>query len=234
MAQIKEWLHLSDTGGDPWVLPIWSAAHQAIDKGIVKAIPNRLEELALHISTRLNLIPHIVDRLNVGAKAIYEAIKRHEKKHVFAGATTGTAFPVDGGLKHRFIADIDAFLTEINACAELMRTFFQLVHEHAGKPIADKDLTGALQAAIKKHGGDVQWFRFLDRNRNYVAHEGTPYLAVDVTSRERPELLVMKQNLRKFDDTEKFFRLSELNEVAQGFIKAEAATQEQLVALFQL
>lgn len=32
----KKWLHISETGSDPWVLPIWASIHKAIKEGRIK------------------------------------------------------------------------------------------------------------------------------------------------------------------------------------------------------
>ncbi len=63
---VTKWLHLEELGGDPWVLPIWSAF--AAEK--VPPLPKELGELGIHASTRLNLLPRIIARLNDETKAL--------------------------------------------------------------------------------------------------------------------------------------------------------------------
>jgi hypothetical protein len=124
---------------------------------------------------------------------------------VFTDAALGVALRVDSDLKYRLIADIDAFLFEVNSCADLMRKLFQFLHAHAGAPIADDKLTSALKDTLSQRGVDASWFRLLDRNRNFVAHGGTPYLAIDISDDAKWDLLIMKENLLKFDEPESFF-----------------------------
>jgi hypothetical protein len=230
---VTKWLHLNDMGGDPWVLPIWGAVHKAIEAKKVAAISKELSELGVHVSARLNLLPRVVNRLNTETKELHKATASHKLEHVCSDTIRGAALSVDDDLKYRLIADIDAFLFEVNSCAELMGRFFQLLHAHAGSPIDDKKLSGALRDALAKFEVDGGWFRLLDRNRNFVAHQGTPYLAIDVSDDVKWELLITKENLTNFDEPEKFFRLAELQAISDGFSSAKVALQKYLMELFK-
>lgn len=229
---VTKWLHLNELGGDPWVLPIWAAVHKAIASEKAATIPKESSELALHISTRLNLLPRIIGRLNSEVAALLDIAKAHNQEHVFSDGAPGKALSVDDDLKYKLIADIDAFLFEVNTCAELMGQFFQQLHGLASSPIADDKLTNALIGALTKFGVSRAWFKLLDRNRNFVAHEGTPYLAIDISDKAKWELLVMKENLVQFDDPKKFFRFEELRVIAAGFMDAKVALQRHLIELF--
>lgn len=230
---VARWLHLQMLGGDPWILPVWAAAHEATRAGKVQPLTDELGQLGLHISTRLDILPRIVQRIMRGTSELYEAAKGHGPEHVFTETAPGYAFPVDDDLKYQLITDIDALLFEVNSCWELMRKLFQLVRAHVGRPIVGgRDrVTDELRAALG--AGSDEWFRWLDRHRNFVAHEGTPYLAIDVTDDDRPELLVMKENPTTFDNRDEFFRYSELAEVARGFNGAKQALQTHLIELFR-
>ena len=230
---VTKWLHLNETGGDPWILPIWSAVHKAIEAKKAPPISKELSELGVHVSTRLNLLPRVVVRLNAETRDLHQATESHKPEHIFSNAAQGVAFSVDDDLKYRLIADIDGFLFEVDSCAELMRRFVQLLHAHAGRPIADDKLTAVLRDALKRYGVDGVWFALLDKSRNFVAHEGTPYLAIDVSDDAKWELLIMKENIVTLDDPEKFFRLADLQAISAGFSSAKVALQKYLVELFQ-
>ncbi len=230
---VSKWLHLNELGGDPWVLPIWSAVNASVAAKKVGPITKELGELGVHISTRLNLLPRVAARLSRGAKALYSAAATHKPEHEFTDSKDGVAFSYSADGKYELIADIDAFLFEVNSSAEIIRRLFQLLHAHAGAPIADDKLTGVLRDVLSNAGVRDNWFKDLDRNRNFVAHEGTPYLAVDISNNGRWDLLIMKENLRKFDEPKKFFTLSELQGIANGFQKAKAPLQKYLIELFK-
>lgn len=230
---VTKWLHLTELGGDPWVLPIWAAVNQAIEAKRAQPISRDLSELGVHVSARLNILPRIAVRINAEAKSLLDAARNHKPEHIFIEGKSGVTLPVDNDLKYQLIADINAFLFEVNAAAELMRKFFQLLHALAGKPIPDNELTRALREALEKADVPRDWFAMLDRDRNFVTHKGTPYLAIDISDARAWGLLVMKENLVKFDDPEKFFSLSDLQAIADGFLNAKAALQTHLIALFK-
>jgi len=232
-AMVAKWLHLEELGGDPWVLPIWTVVSAAVAAGKVPAISKELSEMGVHVSTRFNVIPRIINRLNDEISDIYKTARTHKPGHVFTEKSKGKALRVDNDLKYHIIADIDAFLFEVNACAELMHRFFQLLHGHAGSPVADADLTKKISGALKKHGVAADWFCMLDRNRNFATHKGTPYLSIDVTNDGAYELLIMKENLTRFDESKKYFRYSELVAIAKGFSAAKEALQKCLIDLFK-
>lgn len=233
MAQpVARWLELVMLGGDPWILPIWSAANDAAQIGRAPRLTDELGQLGLHISIRLDLLPRIAERIMQETSEVYKAAREHGPEHVFTQTAQAYAFPVDYDLKHRLIADIDALLFEVNACWELMRKLFQLVRGHVGQPIVGgKDrVTDELRVAL----GDIsdKWFGWLDRQRNFIAHEGTPYLSINVTNDDSWELLVTKEHPTTFEDAKKFFTYSELVEVIRGFNGAKQALQMHLIRLF--
>lgn len=233
---VTKWIHLHVPIGDQWVLPIWGAVNAANAAKKVPPLPKMIGELGLHVSRRLDLLPQVIQRINQGANALYEEAKKHKPEHVYTeDVSSAFAFPIAPNLMYQLIVDIDAFLFEVNSCVELMRKLFQRLHAHVGCPLPDEPckITAALKDALAKHGVDADWFKILDRNRNFAAHGGTPYLAVDISNDGAWHLLIMKENLIKFDDKKKFFRLAELQVIDKGFRDAKVALQKYLIALFE-
>ena len=180
----------------------------------------------------MDLLPRLAERVVQETSEVYQAARRHEPGHVFTQKAQGNALPVDDNLKFRLIADIDTLLFEVNTCWELMRNLFQLVRGHVGRPIADgrDEVTNELKAALA--GGNDEWFGWLDRQRNFVAHEGTPYLSIDVTNDDSYELLVTKEHPTTFGNPKKFFRYSELVDLVRGFNGAKQVLRAHLIGLF--
>jgi hypothetical protein len=232
MAKVTKWVHLNESGGDPWVLPIWTAANTAREAGKVGEITDAMSELAVHVSTRLNAIPRAIKRLRESESRLLEAAKRHENRHVFTDQTEGATLDVDADLKYCAILDVDSLLFEMNSCAELMTNFFGLLQAHAGKPVEDAKLTSQLRRIFKEQGVDATWFKELDQARNFVAHEGCAYLAVDVSG-EPPELLIPKANVHSFEDPSTYLRFAQLGEMVDGFYKARDALQKHLIELYK-
>lgn len=164
---VMRWLHLDERGGDPWVLPIWTAVNKAIASKRVTRITSEMSELAVHISARLNVLPRVIVRLNSEETSLLAAVKEsYGPKHAYTIRGEGTTIVVDNNLKYKLIADIDSLLFEVNSCNDLMRTFFGLLHNHAGRPISPDNLTRTLRDALAKQGVSGGWFKLLDRHRH--------------------------------------------------------------------
>jgi hypothetical protein len=233
---VTKWLHIDTDVGDPWVLPIWSAVNDAIAAKKVGPITKEESELGLHISTRLDILPYVVSRINDTVAKIYEAISDFGDEHVFTEGHQGYAMPFRNkrDLVHILLADIDALLFETNSVCELMTAFFEKLYKHVGINLKKNEAGLRIKKIIESKGFDTKWFQNLDNHRNFFIHEVAPYVAIDVSKgRKEYDLLIMKENLKSFKDSSKFVRLSELNKMVQGFISARHTLQQHLIELIQ-
>src|SRR3989344_2406785 len=220
---IIQWLHLDERCGDPWVLPIFGAAHEATRAGKCKPLGKEICVTGEHISLKLNVIPRVIQRINDESQRLYEAAKQHSPEHVFTKDKEGYAFPVDNNLKYFLIADIEAFLFEANACWELMKCFVGQMYAHVGHLLKTRDeIKQVINGAHERRHKDVSWISLLDRERNFVTHDGAGYLAIDVSDPARWELLIMKGNFVRFDNRKKFFTQSDLQIISRGFTTTKA------------
>lgn len=231
---ITKWLHLSELGGDPWVLPIWGAVNEAVKSGKVPALSSEVYRLGFHVSIRLNILPRVVQRMNSSTSLLYAKTKEHGPEYVFTEAQEGYAYPLNSDLKYSLLADIDALLFELNSTCELMTRLFGLLRAHVGQPIPSKQLGKAIGDVLSQGTQDPSWFELLDKHRNFFTHEGAPYIAVDLSNGPATlDVLIMKENIKVFTDPDTFVSLSEINFIVQGFIAARRQLQGYLVSLFK-
>ncbi len=229
---IIKWIHINDVGGDPWVLPILSALEEAIKKGKVQERPEEMRDLPLYIKTRLTMLPRIFHRINIEARELYSLVKLHESEHVCTHVKTGYALNINEDLIYKLLIDIDAFLFEINSCTELITKFFSIVCRHVGKEIPEGKVGKIIKKLLASKRQDMNWFKLLDEHRNFFMHEGTPYIAIDV-SNETWDLIIMKESLTRFDDATKFIMFSDLREIVRGFQSGNSAIQNYLIELYR-
>ena len=130
---VKKWLHINEMGGDSWVLPIWSAIIEATESGDIDPLTKELSEFGLFISTRLNILPRIIARINREVEELFIASQNHEISHEFSDGKQGYAFTVDANLKYNLLADIDSILFELNSVCELMYRL-QAKHDEYSSP----------------------------------------------------------------------------------------------------
>jgi hypothetical protein len=233
---ITKWIHINDLGGDPWVKPILSARNDAIKKGKLPEPLKGFGELPLYIITRLTMLPHIFHRLNTEARELHSFIvKSHKPEHIFTNSADGYVLDIDEDLKYKLLIDIDSFLFEVNTCTELIKELFSIVCCEVGKEIPQEKLGKAIQKILAGKGQDTNWFKLLDEHRNFFMHTGTPYLAVDISNEatEAWDLIIMKENLTRFDDATKFMMYADLRKIDRGFKMGKSAIQEHLIKLYQ-
>ncbi len=163
-------------------------------------------------------------------KQLYRSAENHESKHVYQNDVEGYAFKIDNDLKYNLLIDIDSILFELNSVCDLMSSLFEKLYLFSGKSICKKKVGLELKKLFNKGGFNSDWFQKLDNHRNFFVHEGAPYLAVDITKGfGEYDLIIMKKNLTKFDDPDEFLKLSDLNQIVSGFVKAITIIQEKLI-----
>ena len=230
---VERWVQLSELGGDAWILPVWTAVNQAAKAGRCPRLTKDLSELGLHISTRLTLLPRVVRRVNQGAHKLYAAVADRAPKHEFTRDSEGVAFSVDDDQKYELLADLDSLLFEFHSACELMIRLFEQLHTLAGKAMPASGVGKSIQSVLKSAGEDPAWFAMLNTDRNFFIHEGAPYVAVDVSKApEDYDLLIMKENLKIFEERDMFIKLSEINGMVQGFRRSRSIVQSYLSRLF--
>jgi len=225
------WLHFAEQGGDPWVLPIWRAVNEAAAAGQVAPRPRALSELGVHISTRLNFLPRIVQRISAETEALIRVAKERRQYHEFAPGNPGRALIVDNDLKYRLLVDVDALLFELNSLYELWMEWFRSLHRHALVPMPCRTANDSIRHILATEGHSTDWLDHLNDDRNYFTHRAAPYLAMDIST-ARYDVLFLKSNVIDLSTSKSFVRLSEINGIVQGFHVAKGVIQSHLVRLF--
>lgn len=230
---INKWLHIEELAGDQWILPIWTAVNKAIEKGTITKLPSEVYMAGEHISIRLNILPRVVKRINSEVQDLFKLAESHEQSHIFTKQTEGYVLHIDNDLKYRLLSDLDSLLFEINSVCELMSRLFDDLYSHVGKPLKKKMVGLKIKSLIENANQDPRWFSNLAKHRNFFIHEAAPYIAIDISGgKGNYELLIMKENMKTFENKDTYISLSELNEIVQGFIKAKPVIQNDLTSLF--
>ncbi|WP_133650847.1 hypothetical protein [Paraburkholderia flava] len=235
---ITQWVHLTEMQYDQWVLPIYTAWHRAAQEKrttdkmqVVTGQGMPITELGLHISTRLTLLPYIGHRLGQDLAALWNAVAADlTADHRNTPDKEAFALPIDNDRKYLVIADLHSILFELNACIDAMKDFMHAVHKHVGLPITTTERIRIINSWMNMKGIDHGWFSQLDSARNFVAHQGAFYLAFD-TSSTQWDLLMVKQDIKVFDDPETYVRFSDVEKIMTGFSACRIAMQTHLVAL---
>lgn len=228
---IRQWLYLEELGSDQCVLPIYAAWNQAVTENRVAERTDAITEAGLHITTRLNLVRRIGHRLGKNLAALMNNIAEHiTEDHLCTLEHEGIAVRVDNELKYLVIADLHSVVSEFDACIDSMKDFMHALHDHVKRPLTVKQRIRMINSWMHEKGIDPSWFKKLAGCRNFVAHEGAFYLAIDTTERQW-DLLMVKKNVKKFDDPKTYVRFSSVEEIMTGFMACRAELQAHLVTL---
>lgn len=234
---VKKWLHINDIGGDPWVLPIWAAIHDAIKTGTInktlEECQEQLSELTLYVSIRLNMLPLILARINKRSKKIFSLSNNHDYENECTKIKEGNVIELERKIVYKILLDIDALLFELNTLCELWVTLIEKLYLLVGKPIPKESIKSEIRKMLHASNVDAKWFSNLDSLRNFFIHEGTPWIAIDITKGNgKYDLIIMKKNCKTFNNRKQYILLSEVNDIVRGFSKTRHALQIHLISLF--
>lgn len=229
---IEQWLHLSELGSDQWVLPIYAAWNRAVDEGRSTKQPAAVIEAGQHITTRLNLVRRIMYRLRGDWDKLAIEIDKHvTDEHKYTPSQEGIALPVDNDLKYLVIADFHSVISEVDACSDHMKVFMEALHDHVGQHITEKQRVRIINFWMQERGVDPRWINRLASARNFIAHDGAFYLSLDTTEQQW-DLLLVKGNIKAFDDPDTYVRFSTVLQIIDGFLHCRDAMQVHLISLF--
>jgi hypothetical protein len=233
---VKKWLRLNFKPRNRHGFKISAAIDQAVEAGRFPAAPREIGELIIHITTRIDMLNRLYTRIDNEWKEFTGIVSKHGQEHVYTPEDEGYAFNIDEGLKNDLFIDIDSFLFECIACCDLVKELLGLACEHTGKQILKKDIGRTIGNILKEKGQDISWFGLLDKSRNTFAHNATPYASVDITEEENNiyDLLIMKRNIRNFENKEEFIRLSDFSTIYQGFQRSLPIIEAHIAKLYAL
>jgi hypothetical protein len=228
--KVEKWIHINYEENDKWLFPIFNELRTSLRLKDDEILDQNFIELSYHISTRLEILPIICDRLNVGFKRIIDNCKEKvEHINISSEKENGYVLEIDEKVKYSMILDIDSFLFEINSCLELITKLIKKIYSLFDQKV--EDINEELKQLLIKKGQDIEWYRLLDSGRNFFIHEGTPFFAIDYTNHSigQYDILIMKENINSFEQKKKYYRLSDFNKIISGFHKSKNIIAEYLI-----
>lgn len=228
--KIEKWIHINYEENDKWLFPIFNELRASLRLKDDEILDQNFIELSYHISTRLEILPIIYDRLNEEFKRIIDNCKEKvEQINISSEKENGYVLEIDEKVKYSMILDIDSFLFEINSCLELITKLIKNIYSLLGQKV--EDINEELKQLLIKKGQDIEWYRLLDSGRNFFIHDGTPFFAIDYTNHSigQYDILIMKENIKSFEQKKKYYRLSDFNKIIIGFYQSKNIIAEHLI-----
>lgn len=240
------------------VRPVRVALEDAAHRGAISALTARdlidgLAETGLSLATRHYLMRTAVAELIGSLRDIYSLIQ----DEFVPAAERMVRGPAWYQTRDRVLVAVDSFLFEFRSFLELLAGFAYRVLVAVGKGPPERAtlstgkqltiLTKKRKRALLQHnficylcdslGVSVTWYEFLAIYRNFFAHEGAPYCAIEdrLMFPAEYDLLIMRKNIKDFGTAhpDDFFRISECKAVVDGLQKLSTAVQDHLVRQVQ-
>lgn len=211
-----------------------NAIHEAVEAGAITPITDesKINRLIGHLSKRHDMLSYLFERVVRDKEALVEfLLNQNVRSYVGSDELATYAMSIneeERKLVFELLIDIDSLFFEVNSFCELMRKLMESIYEHVSKPLRN---SGSQMAGIICGAGiDVSWFRDLASDRNFFTHEGTPYLAVDLsTSKDgRYELLFLRNDTTDFKNEKDFRRWSDIMKMVDGFNKSVKAIEKHI------
>ena len=185
-----------------------------------------LGALALALATKLEVRQRVARRFRELMQRLFEEIEdAGDIGHLLEGGYVFTA--TEPGLLYDICASVDSVLFESRSAYEITGRFVgRFCEVILNRRVTQEDLVGVLDDA----GHDVSWVEELRGNRILFFHETAPWIALEIQEREplQFQLLVLKENLKDFDDRSKFLTQSELQDAWDGYEKSMVVIKEWL------
>lgn len=227
----EKWLHIQSLGGDQWVKPIYTAMKNV---GIGRS--KELDEFGTAISDRLTFLPIVLKRLDIAEKNIYGQTNGYTKEYECTHDKDENEFPgyaINDSVKFEFIIVFDSLLFELNSVCELINKFIKMIYQSTEDKVHKHIKNDRfLNYILIQEDHDDEWLKPLVDIRNHFIHQSSPYFAIDIST-SKYDILIMKENIKVFNDHKRFIPLSEIKEMCDGFRKSLPLIQKHLIKLLK-
>lgn len=158
-------------------------------------------ELALAFVAKVEMLNHIVTRLNADVAKLVEYLNSVPGAVEQCISERRALIVPDRDLLWHLSVDVESFLFEARSAYELLgrflKQFFRLIFQ---RKVTEREAI----AAVEDLGGDVTWVPLLKESRNLFVHSAASWLAVERTQADPPQfdLLLLKRNLETLTDAD--------------------------------
>lgn len=204
--------YISTHGRDGWSYGVWNAFNNAEKRNkkykLKKLREKEFGNTILAISFKLEFSPFIIKRINKEkgrlAPYIYNRNRDNDKY----------SLDVPNEIKYPLLVDIDSLIFELRSCCELMEKAAKKLSRYL-KNVFKINLSVA--ELPQKQWLSANWYKRLNEIRKDIFHHSTPYLDIDISNEQQYDLLFPTEHMNDYSTKTKFFRLSEIIKIYDGF-----------------
>lgn len=227
---ISKWINLTQVAGAQWDLEIYSAADKCECGNNDEVFRQEIRNIGQHISLKHEVIKVLSERIAKEHTQLLTLIDAHTSSHVSTKSHEGYAFDVDDELKYQLISDIESLIYQLLSCWQITKKFVLKIRQHLGTNRYRKQINHEIETILSKQQ-DISWISSLTNYRDFVAHMGGIYLAVDVSSTNTSDwdLLILKTIVQDFNSKDEYFTFSEIKIIFEGFVEASGILKTELL-----
>ena len=212
-------LHISYVPENGWVLTIMTRLLNSPSPQLRKAFEDwpdtPLMELGFAITTRMHMLGLSIRRLNCRVSGLRDELSRDLPQLEWSIAKGGAFTLKDKELPYELLLDMDSFIFETRSLYEIMGKFLvELFRALFGKAVTEADL----QAILSASDIDTRWIAELRENRKLFFHQTAPWVAVRVEGEMKFDPVLLKRQVKTFDDPDSFVEFARLREIYDGFV----------------
>lgn len=207
--------YISTHGRDGWSYGIWNAFNDAEKRNKKYKLKKLREEefgnAIFAISLKLEFLPFIVKRINEEKERLISCVYNGNKDN---DNNDRHSLDVPNDIKYPLLIDIDSLIFELRSCCELMEKAAKKLSRYL-KNVFKINLSVA--ELPQKQWLSANWYKRLKEIRKDIFHYSTPYLDIDISNEQQYDLLFPTAHMNDYSTKTKFFRLSEITKIYDGF-----------------
>ena len=231
------YLHINyEPPGPSWLRPILTRLQESSSTTLRDRVDSwgssQLNELGLALSTKLAMLNQVVRRVDLQLQRLREQL--NDESMINECIRRGAPYKIaDKVLPYEILVDIDSFIFESRSAYEIVGRFLVEFFERVLKrKVSESELKELLEVRIP----DIRWIEELRNNRILFFHNTSPWIAVQIVQKTplEFELVVLKGNVRNFENPDNYIKLEQLRAIYQEFEYSLAALQQWVIGQIEV
>ncbi len=175
-------------------------------------------EYAYGVATKFEIVGSLRASLNSAIAELDQDLTQKQKivdKCTAERGRVARAYPLSPELAFKIVAALECFVTEALATWDIALAFAVKLCRRTSKHRLDRK---AIENKLKANGVNLSWLDMREKLRNFHLHEGSIWIAAQVTSEKprRYELVVLRRNTLDLSDRGDWIAWSELEGLYHG------------------
>jgi len=226
------YLHINyESPGSSWLRPILTRLKESSCTTLRDRMDSwgssPLNEMGLALATKLAMLNQVVRRVDLQLQRLKEQL--NDESMINECIRRGAAYKIaDQVLPYEILVDIDSFIFESRSAYEIVGRFLVDFFERVLKrKVSESELKELLVVRIP----DIRWIEELRNNRILFFHNTSPWIAVNIVQKTplEFELVILKGNVKNFDNPDDYIKLDQLRAIYQGFEYSLTALQQWVI-----